>query len=269
MTDTTPSTPTLRASTELVIGGNKLKLKLVVPTSDVPPESLLPTLHELSSLIVDGVVEKVEKQGAKISCKKGCAACCRQHVPISPAEARLLAAIVENMPESGRSIIKKRFAQALQRLRESGVMDQAMNYHQLSKDETVAMAKEYFELGIACPFLENESCSVYPFRPLICREYLVISPARHCATLEEEHIKRLKLPVSVAATFSAMDGVHKKGENKYIPLIMALEWTEKHPDDCEVRPGTKWVQNFFADLSGSEIPEPGETQQFNAAIESD
>lgn len=256
MTDRTANTPTLRASTELLIGGNKLKLKLVVPTNDVPPESLLPTLQELSSLIVDGVIEKVEKQGAKISCKKGCAACCRQHVPISPAEARLMAAIVENMPEPGRSEFKKRFEQAVQRLRESGIMDQAMNYHQLSKKETLAMAKEYFELGIACPFLENESCSVYPFRPLICREYLVISPASHCAKLDEEHIKRLKLPVSVADTFSGMDGVRKKGENKYIPLIMALEWTEKHSDDCELRPGPKWVQNFFTELSGAEIPEP-------------
>ena len=256
MTDTNPNTDTLSATTELVIGGQKLKIKLVVPTSEVPPESLLPTLHELSSLVVDGVEQKVEKQGAKITCKKGCGACCRQHVPISPAEARLMSAIVENMPEEGRKSVKKRFEQAVQRLKDSGIMDQAMNYHRLSKQATVAMAKEYFKLGIACPFLVDESCSIHPFRPLICREYLVISPASHCAKLEEEHIKRLKLPVSVADTFSSMDGVHKKGENKYIPLIMALEWTEKHPDDCEVRPGTKWVQNFFADLSGAEIPEP-------------
>lgn len=255
MKDTHAVSDTISASAELRIGSYKLKLNLVVPTDEVPPEALMPTLRELCNQVADGVVQIAQENGDEISCRKGCAACCRQYVPISPAEARLLAAIVENMPESGRSIIKKRFAQALQRLRESGVMDQAMNYHQLSKDETVAMAKEYFELGIACPFLENESCSIYPFRPLVCREYLVISPATHCATLEEEHIQRLKLPVSVAATFSGMDGVRKKGENQYIPLIMALEWTEKHSDDCEYRPGPKWVQEFFEDLSGAEIPE--------------
>ncbi len=256
MNPTSAATQTLSASTELLIGNQKLKLRLVVPLDDVPPESLLPTLHELSSLIVDGVVEKVEKQGAKITCKKGCGACCRQHVPISPAEARLMAEIVENMPEEGRSSIKKRFEQAVERLRESGIMDNAINYHQLSEMETAAMVKGYFELGIACPFLENESCSIYPFRPLICREYMVISPVSHCAKLEEEHIKRPKLPVSVADTFSGMDGVGKKGENKYIPLIMALEWTEKHSDDCEYRPGPKWVQAFFEDLSGADIPDP-------------
>jgi Fe-S-cluster containining protein len=256
MNDTPPETPTLRASTELRIGDNILKLNLVVPADEVPPESLLPALHELSNLIVDGVEQKVQKQGVEISCKKGCGACCRQHVPISPAEARLLTAVVKKMPDPGRLEIEKRFAQAAQRLRESGVMDQAMNYHRLSEKETGAMVKDYFELGIACPFLEDESCSVHPFRPLICREYLVISSPSHCAKLEEEHIKRLKLPVSVADTFSSMDGVHKKGENKYIPLIMALEWTEKHSEDCEYRPGPKWVQEFFADLSGAEIPDP-------------
>jgi Fe-S-cluster containining protein len=209
VSDTPLETQTLSATTELRIGGNKLKLKLVVPANEVPPESLLPTLHELTNLIVDGVEQKVQKQGVEISCKKGCSACCRQHVPISPAEARLMHAIAENMPEPGRSEFKQRFEQAVQRLRVSGIMD-AMNYHRLSAQETGAMVKSYFDLEIPCPFLEEESCSIHPFRPLICREYLGISSPNHCAKLEEEHIKRLKLPVSVADTFSSMDGVKKR-----------------------------------------------------------
>jgi Fe-S-cluster containining protein len=32
-----------------------------------------------------------------------------------------------------------------------------------------------------CPFLEDESCSIHPDRPLVCREYLVTSPAELCA----------------------------------------------------------------------------------------
>jgi Fe-S-cluster containining protein len=256
MNDTPPEAQTISATTELRIGGNKLKLKLVVPANDVPPESLLPTLQELSNLIVEGVEQKVQKQGVEISCKKGCGACCRQHVPISPAEARLLTAVVNNMPDPGRLEIEKRFAQAAQQLRESGIMDQAMNYHRLSEKETSAMVKDYFELGIACPFLEDESCSVHPFRPLICREYLVISSPKHCAGLDENNIQRLKFPVSVASTFAGMDGVRTEGENQYIPLIMAMEWAEEHTGEVEFRPGPKWVQAFFEDLSGSEIPEP-------------
>jgi Fe-S-cluster containining protein len=257
MTDHSTGPETLTATTELAIGSRKLKLKLVVPAGEVPPESLLPTLHQLSNHIVDGVEEKVERQAdVEISCAKGCGACCRQHVPISPAEARLMHAIVENMPEPGRSEIRKRFDDSAGRLKESGILDQAMNYHRLAPEETKSMAIDYFRLGIACPFLQDESCSIHPFRPLICREYLVISSPGHCATLDEENIRRLKFPVSVASAFAGMDGVRTEGENRYIPLVMAMEWTEEHGGEIELRPGPKWVQAFFADLSGSEIPDP-------------
>jgi hypothetical protein len=39
----------------------------------------------------------------------------------------------------------------------------------------------YFLQGVACPFLEAESCGIHPDRPLACREYLVTSrrPLRH------------------------------------------------------------------------------------------
>lgn len=246
----------LTAKAELSIGGSKIEFKLVVPTSDVPPEAILPALHELSNAIVQGVEEKAERCGEIISCQKGCGACCRQHVPISPAEARLLSDIIDNMPEPGRSMIITRFETAAQRLRESGMINRAVNYQDLSEDETNDMIRDYFKLGIACPFLEDESCSIHPFRPLVCREYLVVSPARYCAELDDENIRRLKFPVSVAETFSRMDGVQKKGHNFYIPLIMALEWIEDHPHDRQYKPGPKWVQEFFKDLSGAAIPEP-------------
>lgn len=257
---TTPDT--ISATTELLIGGRKLKLKMIVPMDEVPPEALLPTLQQLSDHIVDGVEEKVEKQdGVEISCRKGCAACCRQHVPISPAEARLMHAIVENLPEPGRTHIRKRFDDAARRLRDSGIMHQAMNYHRLAPQEISSMVTAYFKLGIACPFLEEESCSIHPFRPLICREYLVISSPKHCASLDEENIQRLKFPVSVASAFAAMDGVRPEGENQYIPLVMAMDWTEQNEGEVEFRPGPKWVQAFFEDLSGSEIPDPGSNKQ--------
>lgn len=216
----------------------------------------MPTLRELCNQVVEGVEQIAQENGHEISCRKGCAACCRQYVPISPAEARMLVELMEEMPESRRSIIKQRFEEAAHRFKQSDVMESAMNYNRLPEAERLKMAKDYFRLGIACPFLENESCSIYLDRPLICREYLVISSPKHCATLDGEHIKRLKLPVSVAETFSNMEGARRKGVNPCIPLIMAPEWTADHPEDCEYLPGPKWVQHIFEDLSGAKIPEP-------------
>jgi len=256
LSENKPPPDTLTANTELVIGNQKLKLKLVVPAAEVPPESLLPTLQQLADVVTDGVEKDIRQKGAEISCRKGCGACCRQHVPISPAEARLLADIVENMPEPARDLMKTRFEDAARRLKESGVLDRAMNYHRLPAEEIKAMVLDYFKLGIACPFLEDEACSIHPFRPLICREYLVISPPEYCSTLDEEHLQRPQYPVSVASAFADMEGMRSQGENKYVPLVMSLEWTEQNPDERELRPGPNWIQQFFQNLSGTDLPDP-------------
>ncbi len=245
------------ANVEMRIGGDKLKLKLVVPVNDVPPEALLPGLHGLANQVVEGLERKVDRiEEAEISCKKGCGACCRQYVPISPAEARYLSSMIENMPDEKKRRMKWTFREAALRLQESGLLHEAMYYSGKTEEESLKMTSDYFKLGIACPFLEDESCSIHQERPLICREYLVISPPSHCASLDKNHIKRLELPVSVSEVFSSMDGVGKKGSNTYLPLIMALEWVDRYPDDAEYRPGPAWVKAFFEGLTGADIPDP-------------
>jgi hypothetical protein len=97
----------LTATAKLRIGNQKLELRLVVPAGEVPAETLLPTLHELSNRVAEGVEERVQKNGLKISCRKGCGACCRQPVPISRAEARLLAGIVHGMPDEAQVVIRE------------------------------------------------------------------------------------------------------------------------------------------------------------------
>lgn len=246
----------ITATARLRIGSQKLELKLVVPADSVPPESLLPSLHQLSDRVVEGVEDRVQRNGLEISCRKGCGACCRQPVPISPAEARLLADIVSTMPEEAQSVVRERFDKAMKRLRESGLEEVTLNYHRLAEDEVRSMAHEYFKLGIPCPFLEDEACSIHPFRPLVCREYLVISSPDHCATLAEDEIKRLQFPVSVAGSFAGMTGVAKPGENIYLPLIMALEWSDSHTGETDLKPGPEWVRAFFENLTGDSLPAP-------------
>lgn len=251
-----PGPRSLTANVKLALGTQELDLKLIVPDEDVPPETLLPALQTLANTLIDGVEQDAASHGVEISCKKGCGACCRQHVPVSQAEARMLAQVVEDMPEPRRSEVKARFETALERLRESGLFERAVHFQNMGTEERIAMVREYFNLGIACPFLEQESCSIYADRPLICREYVVVSSPRHCATLDGDKIMRLPLPASIFSTFSKMDGVNRKGDNPYMPLITALEWVEDHGPDCETRPGPKWIQQFFENLSGADIPDP-------------
>lgn len=246
---------TVTASIGLAVGSRKIQLKMVVPVGEVPPEAQLEALQELTNTVVEGVEGRAVQNGLSISCKKGCGACCRQLVPISYPEARYLADLVENLPEPRRSQVRQRFDEAVLRLEESGMMDEAINFHRMNAAGRESMAKSYFGLGIACPFLENESCSIHQDRPLVCREYLVVSSPEHCANLDGEKIKRLKLPAWISSVYSQMKGVHVEGDNPYLALIMALDWANTKGTEYQVKPGTKWVQQFFEDLSGAEIPD--------------
>src|SRR5262249_20241959 len=126
-------------------------------------------------------VKAVEEKGKTISCKAGCGACCRQLVPISETEARRIADLVEELPEPRRAVVRQRFADARRRLEESGMLDKLLHHENWSDDAFRAIGIGYFNLGIPCPFLDDESCSIHPDRPITCREYLVTSPAENCA----------------------------------------------------------------------------------------
>ena len=97
-----------------------------------------------------------------------------------------------------------------------------------------SIGMDYFRLGIACPFLEDESCSIHPDRPIACREYLVTSPPR---------IARAPRPRPSAASpclGQASEALRKVGSSSgapWVPLSLALEWAEGHPDDLPPRPG--------------------------------
>ncbi|MCC6539421.1 MAG: YkgJ family cysteine cluster protein, partial [Bryobacterales bacterium] len=74
----------------------------------------------------------------------------------------------------------------------------------------------FFALGIACPFLENESCSIHPDRPLICREHLVNTPAEWCAEPDRHPIRALPIVRADTAVARAFEN------ERWVPLIDAL-----------------------------------------------
>jgi Fe-S-cluster containining protein len=246
------------ADAELKLMGRTVKLKLEVPTTLSPPESLLPALHVLASKVTEFAYEDAAKEGKPISCKAGCGACCRQCVPLAVSEARAIAKVVANMPEPRQSEVRQRFADALDKLKPTGLLQKIIDDNQLSEDHFIEISLEYFKLGVPCPFLVNESCSIYEDRPLICREYVVISPPKHCAEPTFKNIQRIKLPTRFTPLYHEFDpGRERPGIRDIplrLPLVMALEWTEQNPDDIEYRPGTEWLRRFFSIMGESEIP---------------
>ncbi len=247
------------------IAGQPLEMEMTVPTAAVKPQRMLPIFQQMSSSIVNLSVESVEATGEKISCQAGCGACCRQPVPVSEIEIYQLAELVENMDEPRRSETKKRFADGYQKLEEKGWFARmkifselpAETPHEVRGNELVGATLDYFYENIPCPFLVDESCSIHAVRPLVCREYLVTSPAENCSAPTGETISKVPLLLKPSKVLREIAQTEISGKLGFATLIESLEIAQKYPEDFPVKSGEMWVKDFFEILSNTEIPPEG------------
>lgn len=104
--------------------------------------------------LLDAFSFRIKLNNQEIHCKKSCSWCCSQPVFTNEWEAEYL-----------RIYMKKRFS--CYQLNE--IKKKAKN----KIDTTAGLSnKEVLQTRISCPFLENNTCSVYPARPMACRIYL-------------------------------------------------------------------------------------------------
>jgi Fe-S-cluster containining protein len=233
----------------LELGTERLDARFSVTQEPIAPADLLPIARAIVERIVQSAIADLPA-GKEISCKAGCGACCRQLVPISQSEARMLAYLVRDMDEPRRSIIVDRFRAAQKKLRETGMWDVLLDRENWVPDDVRRRGLEYFHLGIPCPFLEDEACSIHPDRPLSCREYLVTSDPVHCAAVRGEAIDQVPLALKVSAAMNRMAPM-KDGAIFYpwVPLVQIFDWIAANPEPPAEKPGPEMLEEFFQKLT--------------------
>ena len=243
------------ANVVLKIGTNRLEANISVPTTPISVADLMPIARGIMARVLQAAEERVVEERKTVSCAKGCGACCRQLVPISETEARMVVDLVEQMPEPRRTEIRERFRQAKEKLRATGYWDRLRDRAAWNPEDVRKFGVEYFHLGIACPFLEEESCSIHLDRPLTCREYLVTSPAENCARPQAHTIDKVPLDLKVWPAIAKFDAV-AKGQLflRWVPLSMVLDWAAEAPKMAAPRPGPEMLQAFFEHLTGKPVP---------------
>jgi Fe-S-cluster containining protein len=238
--DTAPQTFRLKLS----VGDLAIDTLVSVPGGAMQPEAVLPVLQKVINAVVDAAEAREAAAGRQISCRKGCGACCRQLVPISRTETRAMRALIAAQPVERRDLLRQRFSAAAAQLHAAGLSEVLLDpaKRQGKTDRELSLA--YFALRIPCPFLEEESCSIHPDRPLVCREYLVTSPAVACDNAHQEGV----VPVSVPKFSLGARGLESAVPSEttladWIPLALALE----RPPAKQARslPGTDWIKRFF------------------------
>jgi Fe-S-cluster containining protein len=235
----------------LKVAGRELEASARVPAGPCRIVDVLPALHGIADMIVAVGEDQAREAGKTISCRAGCGACCRQLVPVSEMDALFLAEHVACSPEPRRSHVRARFAAALATLEAAGLLDRIRRIDEFPPGERLEAAVQYFRAGVACPFLEEESCSIYPLRPMSCREYLVTNPAENCRDPRADAIQMVDLPLKPSVVLYHFGDAKGEDKLRYVTLILALEWAAGHAGDPRPElPGAEIVLSFLRRLSG-------------------
>ncbi len=230
-----------------------------VPSGHVTLTDLLPILQTFTSGVVGRMASVVAERGQPVSCGPKCGACCRQLVPISNFEAEGLAAWIRSLPLEQQGVLAARFHRALLSLQEQGVLTRLNpQMFELATDAFKELGLEYFTAGVACPFLVEESCSIHPIRPLVCREYVVTSPPEYCAEPGHMRAMGVVLPVSPSRALIQL-GKRVEGDAQgWLPLVFLFHWMAAGIEAGKnvAGSGPEVLREFVAALAGDERPMP-------------
>jgi Fe-S-cluster containining protein len=232
-------------SVALTTPSGVLRGKVSVDTGPMRLAELVPTACELTNVLVGQAAQREQKAGRQISCRTGCGACCRQMVAISPPEAFYMMDMLDSFVSSHRAEVMERIERIVNELERQQMIDELMN-PQYSDDAILPIARKYFLLGMPCPFLVDESCSIHPHRPVVCREYNVTSPAELCVDPLMNDISKVPMPLPLTVPLARLTAELMGTPPRLIPIPLVPRWIRQHQGVRERQwPGLELFQKFM------------------------
>jgi Fe-S-cluster containining protein len=129
------------------------------------------------------------KTGEEITCHKGCSLCCAAYMQANIQECEAIVYYLYQHEDVLASFLAKfpSWRQALKDngdiFKELGELWQEKNKPGSNPEAVVALQqaeKRYLSQKIMCPFLEQDSCSIYEVRPLTCAALVATTPPERC-----------------------------------------------------------------------------------------
>jgi Fe-S-cluster containining protein len=243
------------------IGRDAVRVELSVPDVPMSLPEFLPIVQGLTQMVVQAAEREARQTERVVSCGPGCGACCRQLVPVAAAEAAALRGVISGLSAAHLERVEGRFSAARDRLRSNDLDRRLRDSAQDNKASRVGLGLEYFALGIACPFLEEESCSIHEQRPLACREYLVTSDPSGCRQPDRSSVETVEIPRRLSQVFRRFAADCLQRDTGWIPLIFALDDSLIDPAafDTVRMPGPWLLEGFIAAMAApaEEVPPHG------------
>jgi Fe-S-cluster containining protein len=152
-------------------------------------------------------------------------------VPLAPAEVFYLVERILALPVAERAPILNRFQSIEDTLIHNGLIDSIRSLGETNDNNTIA--RDYFRLGLSCPFLIENSCSIHEWRPIACREYNVTSPPALCADPFTNAITTLHVHRRASASLSKLCTQVAGLPSGLIPMPLLFDYYEAYRDIAE------------------------------------
>ena len=135
------------------------------------------------------VFAKIESNGERVTCHKGCSACCVAYIQASIQECEAIVYYLYENPTTLDSFLE-RYSRWRERMRSLGnpflrcdeVLHQQYQGELSQSDQGILLGalSLYQEQDIPCCFLSDGACSIYSVRPYACVNHYVTTPAAWC-----------------------------------------------------------------------------------------
>jgi Fe-S-cluster containining protein len=221
----------------LRVDGEPVPVRAPQPPVRARLDQLLPAQRAVDDAAIDHAVRKAQAAGLRVACSKGCSACCRaQPVPVTPQEAYALLRLVEAQAPALRATLEARFVDRVRRLQDAGLAELLLERPPgVDTTSARAIAQAYFALQLACPFLQDDACSIHPHRPFVCRQYLVGSDPALCADPFANPVEVIPVPLRAAnAALAIAQAAYTRAQHT-VPLVLALAYARRHRAELERR----------------------------------
>jgi Fe-S-cluster containining protein len=196
--------------------------------------ALVPEAFKLANRIVRDGVDREARLGSKVSCARGCAACCSWLVRVSIPEALYLYERILECETHRRDQILAQFHNVRETLKQNGLAEM-LNRDLICEPGDVSydhrlhlLSRRYLSLHLPCPLLEEKTCSIYSWRPIACRQYYVTSPAIQCVDPFKKNVRRVSLAFDVADLLAGVAADILNQPMRMIALPLALNWAAEH-----------------------------------------
>ena len=214
------------AEFDLSIGGDVQRFSIGWNCEHAGLADIVDIGRELADLTIAKTIEGIEERGVKVSCCKGChAGCCKYSmVSLSVPEALKFAQEVSLLEADQRAMVEGNCRRSAGIIQEyiQGRMEQTSNFC----PDRNSILDWYMDAGLACNFLYDNCCQIYPLRPITCRECLVVSPASSCDRNSDGFVKKVHLPVRIANVLTSLSSQLLGTADELIVLPCVFGWMD-------------------------------------------